>query len=189
MSGDRERCLEAGMTAYLVKPLQPQQLIEPVESLAQAAPAAEQQSVPNVVEPHVEGIVDEADALKLAGGDHALRRELAQLFLTELPEKLANLRTAAAAGDAEQLRLAAHALKGLTAAVGGRAASDASSRIEHLGRSANLAAARAALADLEAALEQLAAALQESAHGPSSLPRRSQSAQAAKAGRRPRKHP
>jgi two-component system sensor histidine kinase/response regulator len=248
MSGDRERCLEAGMTAYLVKPLQPQQLIDTVESLAQAAPVRDDANAQRRREPPLEatlsppksragpdpstssgssraksrdersrpstllratlrsskgrwaeGIVDEADALKLAGGDHALMRELAQLFLTELPDKLANLRTAAAAGDAEQLRLAAHALKGSTAAVGGRAASDASSRVEHLARSGNLEAARAALADLEAALEQLAAALQESAHGPSSLPRRSRSAQAAKAGRsrsaqaakagrRPRKH-
>jgi two-component system, sensor histidine kinase and response regulator len=179
MSGDRERCLEAGMTAYLVKPLQPQQLIETVESLAQAAPAVEQQSAPKVVEPQVEGILDEADALKLAGGDHALMRELAQLFLTELPDKLSNLRRAAAAGDAEQIRLAAHALKGSTAAVGGRAASDVSSRVEHLGRSGDLEAARQALADLEVALEQLTVALQPAQR---SLPHRSPAKRRAKAG-------
>ena len=79
MAGDRERCLEAGMTAYLVKPLQPQQLIETVESLAQATPpgdaahahpstsleATSSSSKGRRIEG---GAVDEADALKLAGG-------------------------------------------------------------------------------------------------------------------------
>jgi HPt (histidine-containing phosphotransfer) domain-containing protein len=169
MAGDRERCLDAGMTAYLVKPLQPQQLIETVESLAQAAPGANsgradrreppRDDVRGTTLPTVEPVVDEADALKLAGGDQALVRELAQLFLKELPGKLAELRDAAAAGDPERVRIAAHALKGSAAAVGGRAASDASSRVEHLGRSGNLEAARQSLGDLEATLEQLVAAL------------------------------
>lgn len=33
MKGDRERCLEAGMDAYVSKPLQAQQLLEVIESL------------------------------------------------------------------------------------------------------------------------------------------------------------
>jgi CheY-like chemotaxis protein/HPt (histidine-containing phosphotransfer) domain-containing protein len=173
MAGDRERCLDAGMTAYLVKPLQPQQLIETVESLAQAAPTADRNDVEEGATQaggraegrsperakRVEGAVDEADALTLAGGDPALRRELARLFLRELPEKRSELRRAAAAGEPEQIRLAAHALKGSAAAVGGRSAADAASRVEHLCRSGNLEAALQALTDLEAALEQLASAL------------------------------
>ena len=222
MAGDRERCLDAGMTAYLVKPLQPQQLIETVESLAQAAPAgndanARQRresplddarlstSLEATLSPPkgrgdpergrgVDGAVDEADALKLAGGDRELMRELARVFLAELPEKLSDLRKAASAGDAEQIRIAAHALKGSAAAVGGRPAADASSRVEHLGRSGNLEAARAALVDLEVALEPLAARLRQGSGGQArvrqggrapkkSLPRRSP-LNRAKAGKR-----
>ncbi len=193
MAGDRERCLEAGMTAYLVKPLQPQQLIETVESLAQAAPSPEPSGParPTGVEgrsadpstsagsprarsrgeraKRVDGAaVDEADALKLAGGDPELMRELARIFLAELPVKVDVLRNAAAAGDTERIRQAAHALKGSAAAVGGRPAADASSRLESLGRSGNLEAAREAHADLEAALEELATRLR-----PASAPRAS----------------
>jgi len=38
MKGDRERCLEAGMDAYLSKPLDATELYALVERLASAAP-------------------------------------------------------------------------------------------------------------------------------------------------------
>jgi two-component system, sensor histidine kinase and response regulator len=170
MAGDRERCLDAGMTAYLVKPLQPHQLIETVESLAQAAPA-QPRSAEGVRfhgqtrEAADSAPIDEADALAIAGGDPALVRELARIFFSELPKKLAAVRRAAAAGDSEQLRQAAHALKGSTSAIGARAAADASRRLESLGHSGNLEPAREALGDLEATLEQLASRLRQGSGG------------------------
>jgi CheY-like chemotaxis protein len=36
MRGDQERCLSAGMSAYIAKPIDSRKLIELVESLAQA---------------------------------------------------------------------------------------------------------------------------------------------------------
>jgi two-component system, sensor histidine kinase and response regulator len=168
MAGDRERCLEAGMTAYLVKPLQAPQLIETVESLAQAAP---DHDVPGAAQAkQVEGApIDETDALAIAGGDPALVRELARVFLSELPAKLAALRRATAAGDSEQIRQVAHALKGSAAGVGARAAADASRRLESLGYSGNLKAAREALRELEATLEQLTLRLRQGSGGQARL--------------------
>jgi two-component system sensor histidine kinase/response regulator len=39
MKGDQERCFEAGMDAYISKPIQPQQLFETLERLVPIGPA------------------------------------------------------------------------------------------------------------------------------------------------------
>ena len=41
MKGDRERCLEAGMDAYVSKPLQAQELFAVIESVAPTSTVAE----------------------------------------------------------------------------------------------------------------------------------------------------
>jgi len=38
LKGDRERCLKAGMDAYLSKPVQPQALYDVIEGIAAPAP-------------------------------------------------------------------------------------------------------------------------------------------------------
>jgi two-component system, sensor histidine kinase and response regulator len=48
MKGDRERCLEAGMDAYLAKPIQAEELYALIETLAPArkAPPASRNGTP-----------------------------------------------------------------------------------------------------------------------------------------------
>lgn len=63
--------------------------------------------------------------------------------------------TALDAGDAEGLRVAAHALKGASLMLGANALSRAAQVVESIGRSGDLAAAPAAVATLEDELERL----------------------------------
>jgi HPt (histidine-containing phosphotransfer) domain-containing protein len=99
--------------------------------------------------------LDRQVALSRVGGDTELLREIAVLFLSELPTTLEEIRAAIQAGDAESLERSAHGLKGAVANFGARAAVDAAFRLETIGRSRNLADASAAFVALEETLGKL----------------------------------
>jgi len=109
MQGDREKCLAAGMEDYLVKPVTLDQLREVLARCQPLAHAGESALDRRVLE-------QLADDL---GGATPLRDVIAT-FLDKTPPTLALLREAAARGDAEGARKAAHLIKGTSATLGAR---------------------------------------------------------------------
>ncbi|HEV3448552.1 MAG TPA: response regulator, partial [Gemmataceae bacterium] len=156
MKGDRERCLSVGMDHYICKPIRAQELFDKVESVAAAQPEPASDSAAEVEAPSV---LDEETALERVGGDRELLAELAELFLRECPRLLKEIHAALGAADANQLRSAAHNLKGCVDNFGARGAFAAALKLEILGRNGTFIGADKALADLERALEQLKPAL------------------------------
>ncbi len=104
LTGDRERCLTAGMDDYITKPLK-------VEDLSSAINRWMKHNMP---QPHVQEIepVDLPVLQKLTDGDNEFLQELVELFLADAPERLARLQAAVAVASAKDIRSEAHGLKG-----------------------------------------------------------------------------
>jgi CheY-like chemotaxis protein/HPt (histidine-containing phosphotransfer) domain-containing protein len=109
LPGDRERCLAAGMDAYISKPIDTEKLLAAISQLVAASP----RSTPDA--PRTAGPAPDFDGRALlarVGNDRALLAELVGLFLEECPQRIAEIEHAIESGESEILRLAAHALKG-----------------------------------------------------------------------------
>ena len=123
MTGDRERCIAAGMDGYISKPIHPEALNREIERVLQGAAtrtpskqeavlaaeafaAAEQERLP---------IFDRAAALSRAADDEALLATLLEVFVNDAPKNLAEIGQALAAADWPRLLYASHTLKGVFA--------------------------------------------------------------------------
>jgi PAS domain S-box-containing protein len=168
MKGDRERCLEAGMDAYLAKPVQGPQLFR---AIAEVVPVGRDSHPVQAwtgweSRPTGAGAPDRQALLARLGGDEDLLGEVVGLLLDESPRLLAEAEAAVAAGDAGRLERTAHRLKGAIRNFGTGAAAEAAERLEALGRSGNLDGAAAACRELGEALHGLRAALATAAAPP-----------------------
>jgi signal transduction histidine kinase/two-component SAPR family response regulator/HPt (histidine-containing phosphotransfer) domain-containing protein len=135
MKGDRERCLKAGMDAYIAKPLHKRELLDILYQQAGrgATPAARVKPAPEAAEPPV---LDVAAGLEHTGGDRQLLAELCGTHLQESAELLASLNRGIAEGDTESVWRTAHKLKTSVGTIGAMRAFQTSIALEQLARAA-----------------------------------------------------
>lgn len=158
---DRENSLAAGMDHFVTKPFRAGELYEAVESAAAEALASrEGESVgTSSAAAGEEPCLDWQGALRNLEGDEDFLCELAEMFLEQYPNMLAAVESAVAGGVAEEIKRAAHALKGSSQVIGGKAVAAAALELEILGREANLDEAGPALEKLRQNLAALNAAV------------------------------
>ena len=159
MKEDRERCLAAGMDAYLSKPVETSTLLEALERAAgvsrEPRAVSQDSAVPSAVGESNNAASRATEPAqitalrRIVGGDEKLLREVVHVFLEDSPAKLSALAVALAAQDASALAIAAHGLKGSAAALGARGAMDAGAHLEALARARNLAEADIAAAQVK----------------------------------------
>ena len=160
MRGDREGFLAAGMNDYVAKPIRPQELIAaitrtPSRRRDRAAAARDGSGPP----------VDDAVLQRLAesmGGDDAFVAELIDQFVTDSPALVAAARRGLEAGDADEVRRAAHTLKSNAATFGANELADRSSRLEAAAKGGSLDDGPAQLEAIEDELGRVHAALRAS---------------------------
>ena len=159
MSGDRDRCLDAGMDGYLSKPIDRLKLFAAVERIPETDSAPMAVAEVEAAEP---APINVAELLQRVGGDTELARDVIDLFRLDWPASLARVHAAVDSGDLEALQRAAHALKGAAGNLGAQPTMEAARVIEQLAQSRDLAAAAAAVAPLERAAAKLMTALEAS---------------------------
>jgi PAS domain S-box-containing protein len=152
LKGDRERCLAAGMDAYVTKPLRPEDLYQAVERFTPAASGAPAPAAGPVA-------LDLAVALERVDGDLALLKELAGLFLDECSQRMAKIRQAITQRNVLELEEEAHTFKGSVGIFGARETFEAAHRLETAVHGQDWGRAEDAWAALEQAIGRLGPAL------------------------------
>jgi PAS domain S-box-containing protein len=146
MKGDKDSCLEAGMDAYLSKPLRAHELLGAIQLLVGAEPLGAAEAAGSSPKP---ATFDLGDALARVEGDKELLAELIDICLDEAPRMMDDIRRAIDADDPIRLERAAHAFKGSLASLGARNVAQHASHLEAMGRNGSMAEARARFSDMD----------------------------------------
>jgi HPt (histidine-containing phosphotransfer) domain-containing protein len=135
MKGDRERCLAAGMDDYVSKPIHAEDLYAALARWSPAAPQRDEAPMTEMCE------LDGARALKRAGGDPGLLRELITAFFDDLPRNLAEIDRAMVSRDGPALERSAHRLRSAVGIFTDGPAFQAAGRLELAGHDADFTGA------------------------------------------------
>lgn len=132
MKGDRERCLECGMDAYMAKPFSINELFASISGLLPSGRSSSRKESSNAV-------IDQAYLRRLYGGNEELVGRIRADFLRNVsPARLDELFAAVNAGDCDLACRLSHSLKGAAGTIGARSLQDAALGVELAAREGDI---------------------------------------------------
>ncbi|HLG18690.1 MAG TPA: ATP-binding protein [Bdellovibrionota bacterium] len=154
MKGDREKCLGAGMDAYLSKPIRGKELVDMVNQFAlrrcHGMAGSPREQAPEFDISHLKSVV---------GGDRALMGEIVQLFLAHSPNMVLAMEQAMEQADRETLARSAHTIKGAIGNFSKGAAYQMAIEVEDAAQKGDLAHVTPIVATLRKELDKMRSAL------------------------------
>jgi CheY-like chemotaxis protein/HPt (histidine-containing phosphotransfer) domain-containing protein len=172
MTGDRERCLAAGMDDYLTKPVRPIELVDAVERAAADGDTVKERKERKDRKENLAlrpsrssrstnvAVFDAERLIARLNGDRRLMRELITIFRADAPTMMRRIKRAGSKRDADGLGKAAHALKGSLSTIGASSAQQAAAQLEAAARAGNVTHARTLIDALTTEISRLDKALQ-----------------------------
>jgi signal transduction histidine kinase/DNA-binding response OmpR family regulator len=159
MSGDRQKCLDAGMDEYVSKPVRR-------ETLFQAIATAMHLDFNAASMPGVQGaattkkLVDWNVPLGQLRGDHVVLKDITASYINETRENLSGLPEAIATGNAQETRRLAHTVKGAMWFFRAEIAQQCGLDLENLAATGHLASAPELCVRLQSEVERVLPVLQ-----------------------------
>ncbi|HIJ95821.1 MAG TPA: response regulator [Desulfuromonadales bacterium] len=121
LQGDREKCLSAGMDAYLSKPARPVEILALLEKLLGECGGSQTSLTPQTCQTglteqvELAPVFNRSDLLERLGGREEMVARFVGMFLKNVAGYLELLAAAIAQNDGEQVRIQAHTIKGAAA--------------------------------------------------------------------------
>jgi HPt (histidine-containing phosphotransfer) domain-containing protein len=144
------------MNGYVSKPLRPETLQQAITEWTGEVPAAiESVAAPVPASVAVASAFESEDFVERLMGDRDLAKRVIRGFVDDMPRQIALLAEAVSGGEASQVRLIAHSIKGAAANVCGLEVRDAARTLELSASTGDMTGVVTALPALSRSLEHL----------------------------------
>ena len=162
LRGDRELCLQAGMDDYISKPVTAADLEAMLARYLPAGPptpacTSAPGTVPSPAAAPAPGDRDRPNDMpvdiqriqEIADGNAEFERDLIDVFLTQVEERLASIENALKTSDPGRIQAEAHALKGSCASAGANKLAEIARRLEQAAKDSDIESASEIAAEFE----------------------------------------
>ena len=168
MKGDRERCLQVGMTDYLAKPIEPELLNQVLKKylLSTSLEIGEVASQLVLANHQTDSMRAEKPVWNRAWISNRLRNReksvarVVQVFLTDMPNRMTALRDSIESADVDNIRSTAHAIKGSAGNLGAEGLMCIAEQMESLSDTSNQVELKNLFPEIESQFNLLVAELE-----------------------------
>ncbi len=162
MAEFKEKCKDAGMNDFVVKPINFHELNAVIEkNISHSTMTGPDSAVKITEQEKKHAVLNRKEALNRLGGNETVLREIYNIFVQNSPTIMELIQQAIKNKDMEEIFFYAHSFKGQCAAIGAETCFDIAGQLEHASKDKHLWMARQILEKLGHELDNVIAVIKE----------------------------